>query len=33
MLSLLEQFGLIVEYGKTEVFHLSRLHGTFDLHL
>ena len=29
--SLLEKFGLIMEYRKTEVFHFSRLHGVFDL--
>ena len=29
MSSLLNQFGLIVEHGKTENFHFSRLHGTF----
>ena len=27
---LLEQFGLIVKHGKTEVFHFSRLHGLFN---
>ena len=29
MSSLLEQFGLVVEHGKTEVFHFSRLHSIF----
>jgi len=28
--SILERFGLIIEYGKTEVFHFSRLHSLFD---
>jgi len=28
--SLLEKFGLIIEHGKTEVFHFSRSHGIFD---
>ena len=28
--SLLNQFGLIMEHGKTEIFHFSRLHGVFD---
>jgi len=27
---LLEQFGLVIEHGKTEVFHFSRLYGTFN---
>jgi len=27
---LLEKFGSIIEYGKTEVFHFSRLHSTFN---
>ena len=27
--SLLDRFGLILEYGKMKVFHFSRLHGTF----
>ena len=27
---LLKKFGLIVKYEKTEVFHFSRLYGTFD---
>ena len=31
ILSLLLKFGLIVEHGKTNVFHFSRLHGVFDL--
>ena len=25
-----DQFGLVVEHGKTEIFHLSRLYGTFN---
>jgi len=29
--SLLKKFSLIIEYGKTEVFHFSRLHSSFDL--
>ena len=29
--SLLTRFGLVVEHGKTEVFHFSRLHGVFNL--
>jgi len=33
MLSLLEQFELIVEYGKTEVFHFSRSYSTFNPHI
>ena len=28
--SLLEQFGLIIEYGKTKVFHFSRLYSIFN---
>ena len=28
--SLLEQFSLIMEHGKTEVFYFSRLYGIFD---
>jgi len=28
--NLLDKFGLIVEYSKTEVFHFSRLHGPFN---
>ena len=28
--NLLSKFGLIVEYSKTEVFHFSRLHGSFN---
>jgi len=28
--TLLTKFGLIVEYGKTEVFHFSRLYGVFN---
>ena len=31
ILSLLLKFSLIVEHGKTDVFHFSRLHGAFDL--
>ena len=31
MTSLLKKFGLIIKYGKTEVFHFSRLHSSFDL--
>jgi len=31
ILSLLEKFGLIMEYGKTKVFHFSRLHRAFKL--
>jgi len=27
---LLMKFGLTIEHGKTEVFHFSRLHGSFD---
>jgi len=30
MSSLLMRFGLIVEYGKTEVFHFSRLQEAFN---
>jgi len=30
MLFLLKQFSLVVEHGKNEVFHFSKLHGTFD---
>jgi len=33
MLFLLEQFGLIIEYGKTEIFYFSRLYGVFNLSL
>ena len=29
--SLFEQFGLIIEYGKTEIFHFSRLYNIFNL--
>ena len=29
MSSLLSQFGLIIEYGKTEVFYFSKLYGCF----
>ena len=31
MSNLLDKFGLIVEYSKTEVFHFSRLQGSFNL--
>ena len=27
---LLEQFGLVIEHGKTEFFHFSRLYGSFN---
>jgi len=30
MITLLDQFGLVVEYGKTEVFHFFRSIGAFD---
>ena len=30
MTNLLNKFGLVVEYSKTEVFHFSRLHGPFN---
>jgi len=30
MSSLLKQFGLVIEHGKTEVFHFSRLHVSFN---
>jgi len=30
ILSLLLKHGLIIEHGKTEVFHFSRSHGTFN---
>jgi len=30
MTNLLDKFGLIVEHLKTEVFHFSRLHGSFN---
>ena len=30
MTKLLDKFGLIVEHSKTEVFHFSRLHGSFN---
>ena len=30
MTKLLEKFGLIVEYSKTEVFHFNRSHGNFN---
>ena len=33
MSSLLKQFGLIIEYGKMEVFHFFRVHGFFNLSL
>ena len=29
--SLLKKFGLVIEYGKTKVFHFSRSQGTFNL--
>ena len=28
--SLLNQFGLVIEYGKTEIFHFSRTNGVFN---
>ena len=28
--SLLEQFGLVIEYRKSEIFHFSKLHGLFN---
>ena len=28
--SIVLKYGLIIEYGKTDVFHFSRLHGTFN---
>jgi len=28
--SLFDQFGLVIEYRKTEVFHFSRIHGFFN---
>ena len=30
ILSLLEHFGLVLEYEKSKVFHFSRLHGLFN---
>ena len=30
MTSLLKKFGLIIKYGKTKVFHFSRLHSSFN---
>ena len=30
MFYLLEQFGLFIEQGKTEIFHFSKSHGIFD---
>ena len=30
ILSLLERFELMIEHGKTKVFHFSRLHRVFD---
>ena len=30
MSSLLSKFGLIIEHGKTDVFHFSRAHGVFN---
>jgi len=29
--SLFEQFGLVIEYEKAEIFHFSRLYGLFNL--
>ena len=29
--SLLDQFGLVIEHGKTEVFYFSKSHSTFNL--
>jgi len=31
ILSLLEQFGLVIKYGKFKVFHFSKLHRLFNL--
>ena len=28
--NLLTDFGLVIEYGKTEIFHFTRLHGEFN---
>ena len=28
--TLLTKFGLVMEHGKTEVFHFSRVHGVFN---
>ena len=28
--SLLDQFGLVIKYGKTKVFHFSKSHGIFN---
>jgi len=30
LLNLLSDFGLVIEYGKTEVFHFNRSHGAFN---
>ena len=30
MTSSLEKFSLVIKHGKTEVFHFSRSHGTFN---
>ena len=30
MTFLLKKFGLIIEHGKTKVFHFSRLHSSFN---
>ena len=30
MTNLLDKFGLVIEYSKTEVFHFSRSHGPFN---
>ena len=30
MTKLLDKFGLVVEYSKTEVFHFNRLHSFFN---
>jgi len=29
--NLLTDFGLVIEHGKTEIFHFTRLHGEFNL--
>ena len=29
--SILLKYGLIIEYGKTDIFHFFRSHGTFNL--
>ena len=28
--NLLTDFGLVIEHGKTEIFHFNRLHGAFN---